>query len=597
MPRVAFLPILATGAISLAFAAADPPAPAVPAPAAPRWSLAPSETAVFDATPITVKDGKEARGKTTVRTVHGHDLREGGQYRPVTPYRRDLPAILAFRLPAPSTGLGAGPDAPSPLTDEFRPALADVSGLVVKGTSSSQARDDGQVEVETTWTFGSRGDPDDADESWLREGKAKVTSVFDPARGAVASARVALSYRWIRFVYPKGEDPKKTVDETWEFVLKETRKPRYDGFQKEVDAAIERGIGWLRKEQKPDGSFPPWYDQVTGQTALALLTLAECGVAREDADLERGMSFLETKTPTRTYEQALSLMAIERAYTPIAEEALLRSGRISARVRNLPPARRAWCENVARALEAGVESPGSWGYPPGARALLRADSSNTQYGALGLRAARRMSIPVEETTWIGLVRHFLLLREKHAPKATVALVRENARLPLPGETTAGPSVTTVPEAAGFHYSTRHPKVYASMTCAGIASLELARSVLAESKSRKLTPAVADEIDRAILGGWAWLDRHWGVDRHPEEPGDDWWQYYLYSLERAGVFSRVRLVGGKDWYFEGAVELLLRQQKDGFWEPDGGDKVNATCFALLFLKRATAPLQTTGDDGR
>ncbi len=569
-------------------AGADPPA-ASGTPPAPQWSLAPSETAVYDVVPIAVKDGKETRGTATVKTVHGHDLNEDGQYRPVSPVRKDLAAMLALRLPPPH--------APSPSETDWKPGLADASGVVAKGSASWKATEDGRVEVRTTWTFGSRGNPEEADLSWLREGKAEATATFDPARRVVAAARIHLAYRWIRFAFPKGEDPKKSVDETWELAWKETRKPRYDGFQKEVDAAIDAGVRWLKNQQKADGSFPPWYDLVVGPSALGVLTLAECGVPREDPSVETGLGFLEGKALTRTYERALALMAFERAYTPIAEEALLRSGRWKERVRHLPAPRRAWCETVAAALEASVESPGSWGYPSAPNSVLRFDSSNTQYGALGLRAASRMSIPVKETTWIGLARHFLLVRERHAPKATLALVREGERTAEPGETATGPALATVPEAAGFLYSTRESRPWASMTCAGIASLELARHMLADAKSRKLSPAVAEEIDAAILGGWAWLDRHFGVDRHPEKPGDDWWQYYLYSLERAGVFSRVRLVGGKDWYFEGAVELLLRQQKEGFWEPVGGDRVNATCFALLFLKRATAPLVTTGDEGR
>jgi hypothetical protein len=97
----------------------------------------------------------------------------------------------------------------------------------------------------------------------------------------------------------------------------------------------------------------------------------------------------------------------------------------------------------------------------------------------------------------------------------------------------------------------------------------------------------------VLGGWAWLDQHWGVDRHPEKRGGEWLLYYLYSLERAGVLDGVKRVGGKDWYFEGATELLARQAENGSWSEVGADELAGTCFALLFLKRATAPL-TPGD---
>jgi hypothetical protein len=237
-----------------------------------------------------------------------------------------------------------------------------------------------------------------------------------------------------------------------------------------------------------------------------------------------------------------------------------------------------------------MASPGSWSYPAGPLALVAFDTSNTQYAALGLRAASRLSIPVPETVWLGLTRHFETVRERKAPRATLDLVREGDAEPAPGG-----ALRRVPEAAGFLYSTRDVRPWGSMVCAGISCLELARHELARARSRKLTPALAAQIEDRILGAWAWLDRHWGVDRHPEKPGNDWHLYYLYSLERAAVLSRVRTVGGRDWYFEGAVDLTLAQGKDGSWDETGGDRAIGTCFALLFLARATAPL--TGDDGK
>ncbi|MHC4850044.1 MAG: hypothetical protein ACYTEG_16565, partial [Planctomycetota bacterium] len=69
-------------------------------------------------------------------------------------------------------------------------------------------------------------------------------------------------------------------------------------------------------------------------------------------------------------------------------------------------------------------------------------------------------------------------------------------------------------------------------------------------------------------------------------------YYLYAIERAAVLDRVKRVGVHDWYFEGAAWLLDQQRKHGAWDrKDTKDDVN-TCFALLFLKRATAPLTLT-----
>ncbi|HEX5135395.1 MAG TPA: hypothetical protein VFY93_00355, partial [Planctomycetota bacterium] len=102
-----------------------------------------------------------------------------------------------------------------------------------------------------------------------------------------------------------------------------------------------------------------------------------------------------------------------------------------------------------------------------------------------------------------------------------------------------------------------------------------------------------DIEEMILGGWAWLDRNWGMDRNPGHPGGDWYYYYLYSVERAGALTGVKRVGGKDWYLEGAEQLLSRQKESGAWDEPGDGDTSETCFALLFLKRATTPTTRTG----
>ncbi|MEE8105535.1 MAG: hypothetical protein V3T86_08390 [Planctomycetota bacterium] len=52
-----------------------------------------------------------------------------------------------------------------------------------------------------------------------------------------------------------------------------------------------------------------------------------------------------------------------------------------------------------------------------------------------------------------------------------------------------------------------------------------------------------------------------------------------------MLDRVKRIGGRDWYSEGARQLLARQEREkGAW----GDDVVKNCFALLFLRRATTP---------
>jgi hypothetical protein len=77
---------------------------------------------------------------------------------------------------------------------------------------------------------------------------------------------------------------------------------------------------------------------------------------------------------------------------------------------------------------------------------------------------------------------------------------------------------------------------------------------------------------------AWGARAW-------TPG---FQYpYLWAIERYGGLTNQPKLGGRDWYAEGAEWLIEGQLPGGDW-----GKTEDTCFALLFLRRATV----TEDEG-
>jgi len=544
-------------------------------PLAVAWSLETSGIAVYDGYEVVGRGAAEIRKRPRVFTLHGHALRDGGQYRPVDARRADLPALLAFRLP-PAEQAQAAP--------AFELTMRDVASVRVEGRVTSRAAGPGVAFIEATYTFASKGRPK-ASRYRVRAGEASVRCVFDRAAGVVRHTRARVSYSLEDRDAKKGKGPTQ-VTKTYDWELRHVKLARYPGYREDVAAAIDRGVEHLRVLQREDGSFEPHRKDDAGTTALAILTLAACGVPRDDPALEKAAAWLLERDPQKNYERAVGLLAFEKLYTPADEAPTTPFGSLR---RDLSPAARAWCERVAAALERAHSSPGAFGYPPeNARAIPNADTSNTQYAALGLRAATRLGIEVEESTWLGLVRYVAQVRERKGPKGSVALVRAGEA--IRDEAAGTQDTAPVARVAGFRYTTmeRHKSAWSSMTCAGIACLSVARHQLRRTGSRRLNKRMEREIEQMILGGWAWLDAHWGMDRHPEKTAGDWYYYYLYSLERAGVLGGVKRVGGKDWYFEGATELLARQLDDGSWK-ERGDDLAHTCFALLFLKRATAPL--------
>jgi hypothetical protein len=113
----------------------------------------------------------------------------------------------------------------------------------------------------------------------------------------------------------------------------------------------------------------------------------------------------------------------------------------------------------------------------------------------------------------------------------------------------------------------------------------------QAKDGKKNPHVHD--------GLAWLAKNWSVTENhgPSEVengvGNAYLYYYLYALERVGMLLDVGSIGNHSWYPEGAEMLLKVQQPDGSWK-GSRPEVPAwdTCFAILFLKRATRGLVAT-----
>jgi hypothetical protein len=147
------------------------------------------------------------------------------------------------------------------------------------------------------------------------------------------------------------------------------------------------------------------------------------------------------------------------------------------------------------------------------------------------------------------------------------------------------------------------KATGSMTCSGIAALCIAK---ANVEGTSWFSKYKEKLNSAIRDGCGWLAQNFSVDKNPNSP--DWHYYFLYGLERAGVLSLCRDLGKHNWYDEGGNFLLTKQQGDGSWPgetgkedrvrlPQGEMVLNAatldplvnTCFAILFLKRATAPI--------
>jgi hypothetical protein len=174
--------------------------------------------------------------------------------------------------------------------------------------------------------------------------------------------------------------------------------------QAKVDAAIEKGVAWLKKQQKPDGRWDDGYavEFPLGPTALAALALAKCAGPNDPA-AARAFAALAPKDLKRTYDVGLVLMAIEARYAPSDAQLAKADASYSQLVRkafgHALPADRALVGGSVDFL-VKTQKKELWGYPSleggggrgGGGGGGGEDLSNAQYAMLGLGAGHRLGL-------------------------------------------------------------------------------------------------------------------------------------------------------------------------------------------------------------
>jgi hypothetical protein len=327
----------------------------------------------------------------------------------------------------------------------------------------------------------------------------------------------------------------------------------------QVNSAIASGVAYLEKQQKPDGG---WTEHPTephgGLSSLCTMALLNAGRTKDDPSVKRALAYLDgLRDPDRTYSVSLMIMAYAQA------DPKSNFGRINKLAK--------WLE--AHQMKDG-KSNGGWTYrgPVGGSA----DNSNSQFAILALHEAERAGVKIADQTWQRALNYWTQPGMQF-PDGSFGYE--------PGRNASG-----------------------SMTCAGIASLIMARDRLHSGDAAVAGGRVQccgnqpaeDEVQKAL----AWMGQHFRVDRNPGGTGA-WLLYYLYAVERVGRMSGQRyFIGSRrvgnatvpdphDWYREGCEHLLAHQNKlFNYWmgaPPGENDQLVATSFALLFLSKGRRPV--------
>jgi hypothetical protein len=343
-----------------------------------------------------------------------------------------------------------------------------------------------------------------------------------------------------------------------------------------VDTAVEEGAKYLARRLKAGtvNSKPPKQgpggpgEEDLLKDEIVLYTLVYAGVDEKDEEFAKLLkSVLESKLES-VYRVAIQALALEAIDAARYQQRIAQCGQFL--VDNQ-------CENgqwsygkeVAvdpwapqEAGGAGTKSRKHIVIKRRSRGPATGDNSNAQVALLGLRACMEADVVVPAETFAAAEKWWLTTQNKDG---------------------------------GWDYRqgrTRVEHSYGAMTAGGASSLAICKHYL--KKEWKRDPA----ISRAL----AWLGANFSVTSHPKFdwkiPSHGWVHYWLYALERAGMLCEAEKLGTRDWYAEGAGKLLEAQGKDGAWDGDR-DKITNTCFAILFLRRATKPLPkvATTDKGK
>lgn len=475
-------------------------------------------------------------------------------------------------------------------------------------------------------------------ESGVRGGTLVVEKSFDLKAGRLEQATWSFEVE----VGVAGKPP-TTAKGTWtgkvlpgpEVVADESK-----ALHARVNDAIQRGSTWLLKASndrlisfKPQQSYGR---NNLGSQALLTFALLRSGVPLKE--VEHHFEWLHRQPWSEVYSVSLYIMALEARSIlrlPVPPQGQMRSvvryqrgplpprdkELIAGATRWLLAARKqgeGWWSYFGPTVEAGApervagpKTPGSVGHD-GKTPADSGDRSNAQFAILALHTALATGVEVPAAVWEEVLAELVKAQQERGPKVDLAgpglelapvspLAFDPRDEPTTGETVERPK-TSLPtaerlagKARGWGYAmvraAGDTEAYGSMSGAGLSSMAVAREGLDAASA--LTPARDRDSIVALRDGLCWFARNFDMARNVNRNAD-WWFYYLYSVEKAMDLAGVERVGGHEWWREGALELLARQQSNGSW----GAEPNDTAFALLFLNRATLPARLEiGDVGR
>jgi len=358
--------------------------------------------------------------------------------------------------------------------------------------------------------------------------------------------------------------------------------------QREIDQAIRKGTENLKTAPSTGGWLHANCDE------LILLTLIVAGVPETNPKFDELLRHCLQAPLEKTYKVALLAMSLEELD---AEKYQMKIAQCAAFLVDNQATNGQWSYGAPvdvknypyvereKKVETGARPGGARDFGGGrerkkpSKAIIvpqtkhtgdKGDNSNSQYAALGLRACfdANIKLPME---CLALARKWWV--EAQFPDEGGSAAAGKNAVSSGGETTKiqGWNYQKPNEGEGKGGPTH------AMTAGAIGATVIYEYMMGKDFKK-------DSVTRA---GVNWLGKHFAVNDN---------LYYMYAVERAGMLYDTVKFGDHDWYLEGAKHLVNTQKADGGWgnkQDKPEENTWDTCFAILFLKKATRGV-ATGD---
>jgi len=374
-----------------------------------------------------------------------------------------------------------------------------------------------------------------------------------------------------------------------------------------VSQAIQKGCDYLKTSASPGA-----HRGIKNCNELIALTLIEGGVPVADPVVQKHLQEMLIAPLERTYNAVLTAMVLEAVHRVKYQDRIWQCaqflvdnqcpngqwayGEPTEAIKNVPTGGAR--PEVASGGAKGVKEPefglgGERLKPKVMRKMAVArtrqgpaggDNSNSQYAALGLRACYDAGIKLPEDT-ILMAKKWWYDSQHSANEGG----KKDAGV-ASGEISGTPKGWCYQDVYGV---CKGGPSYGSMTAGACGAIVIYDYMQGKDWKR----------NSAVKNGMAWLGANWSVteNKGPAEVHEGapnaYVYYYLYAVERLGMLYDTGKIGGRFWYADGAKVLLEAQKPDGSWDASEPKQPPwDTCFAILFLKRATRPLIATEAGG-